>query len=67
MKPSDIAEFMRSHGIRRIERHVPTSELPYEWFSVELDDSRMIGTGPTIADALAKAADIREQLARQAA
>lgn len=62
-----IEKFMRSHGVRRIELHEPSDELPYQWFAVELDDSRMIGTGRTIADALALAEHIRKHLSREAA
>ena len=62
-----MAETMRLLGIRRIERHEATDDLPYEWFAVELNDSRMIGTGKTIAEALDKASYIRERLTREAA
>lgn len=62
-----IETLMREHGVRRIERHEPDDLLNYEWFAIELGDSRMIGTGPTVADALAKAEHIREHLGRKAA
>lgn len=57
-EPVVIDNIMREHGIRRIERHEPTAELPYEWFAVELEDGFLaahLGTGKTVDEAFAKA------------
>ncbi len=53
-----IEQFLRDNDIRRIERHEPTDELPYEWFAVELMDGFLaahLGTDRRLEDALAKA------------
>jgi hypothetical protein len=67
MLKANFTEAMRVHGVRRIERHDPSPELPYEWFAVQLDDSRMIGTGRTVAEAFAAAGQLRRQLTESAA
>lgn len=57
-KQETLEVFMRDNDIRRIERHEPTDELPYEWFAVELMDGFLadhIGTDRRIEGALAKA------------
>ena len=65
MKHANFTQSMQAHGVRRVQRHEPNSYIPREWFAVELDDSRMIGTGPTVADAYAKADLIRQHLTRK--
>lgn len=67
MTHANFTQAMRANGVRRIERHDPSDELPYEWFAVELDDSRMIGTGRTVAEAFSAAGALRKQLTESAA
>ena len=55
MKHANFTQAMRAHGVRRIERHEPTAEVPYEWFAVQLDDAILPGTGRTVAEAFENA------------
>lgn len=51
MKHANFTQAMRVHHVWKIQRHAPSRELPYEWFSVWLDESILPGTGASVAEA----------------